>query len=515
MDQVVQTPFQSFKEFCQSKARAKRQDTPKRVYQDLTQNGDSSIINVVFTDFRTYSNQTTETTFEIRKKIYQDWKEKRFGPHFKLSQKHFKQVYKPLYENHKLHSLAARGFIKEKHILKWSKIEKKLPNDLNKIQSEEDITKLLEEVLKEEKEKEKRKQKDVEVGDDKNVNFTDILNFFLQTNGVEQNNPENDGGIDEVDNGGNDDEENTELTKLIDIFLRNIEVPQNDNQNNEGTDEVDNGNVVVVESNTGLANIFSRNIEVPQNDNQNNTGTSTSSDETSTIRKRIWKWRILVKNKQTSDKNPSISSEIQQQLPNSFKRKRKFENRDNTLEVFVLCFVLFLFYLTQFYLSWIKHYDKLVRETKKHRNENFSLSSRKPSRLADINLSSAKGGKLTDIQNGYGRFQNDLNPDPNENETMVLKIRIEQTIEDQTQTLKDELDQQLQTLKDETTIEDIDHYDHQNFQTLKDETTKEHLTQTLFIQQLTLGLTLILIFLWGFRKNLIKKIHIRFEKTIL
>ena len=50
------------------------------------------------------------------------------------------------------------------------------------------------------------------------------------------------------------------------------------------------------------------------------------------------------------------------------------------------------------------------------------LDNNKVSYDSDIILQSDKGGKLTDIQNGYGRFQNELNPDPNENETMKLKI---------------------------------------------------------------------------------------------
>merc|ERR1711988_1596516 len=50
------------------------------------------------------------------------------------------------------------------------------------------------------------------------------------------------------------------------------------------------------------------------------------------------------------------------------------------------------------------------------------LDNNKVSYNSPIKIGSSKGGKITDIQNGYARFQNDLNPNPNENETMDLEI---------------------------------------------------------------------------------------------
>ena len=139
--------FQNFKECHTSFLNAKQifKNTQQNIYQTLTksENGDSSIINSIFTDFLEFSNQTDKDTFQIPLKIYDEWKEKRFGLNFKLSFEQFRCVYKPLYQYPKLHFLASRGFIRAKHIRQWSKIEPHLPQDLNEIQSADDIKNLL------------------------------------------------------------------------------------------------------------------------------------------------------------------------------------------------------------------------------------------------------------------------------------------------------------------------------------------------------------------------------------
>ena len=143
----IKNALQNFRDYHLSYINAKKEyeNVQQNIYQTLTEseNGDSSIINSIFTDFLEFSNEKDKPTFQVQPKIYDEWKEKRFGSNFQLSVIHFKQVYKPLYQYPKLHFLASFGFIRAKHIRQWSKIEPHLPQDLNEIQSAEDITTLL------------------------------------------------------------------------------------------------------------------------------------------------------------------------------------------------------------------------------------------------------------------------------------------------------------------------------------------------------------------------------------
>ncbi len=133
--------FQNFKK-CHTKLD-ELENAQQNIYKTLTANGDSSIIKLIFTDFRDHTNQLDKPTFRIQPDKFEAWKELRFGSNFQLSLTTFKKAYKPLYQYPKLHYLASCGFIRAKHISKWTKIEPLLPQDLNEIQSVDDITRLM------------------------------------------------------------------------------------------------------------------------------------------------------------------------------------------------------------------------------------------------------------------------------------------------------------------------------------------------------------------------------------
>ena len=177
--------FQNFKECHTSFLNAKQifKNTQQNIYQTLTksENGDSSIINSIFTNFFEFSNQKDKPTFQIRPKIYDEWKEKRFGSNFQLSLIHFKCVYKPLYQYDKLHFLASFGFIRAKHIRQWSKIEPHLPQDLNEIQSADDITILLERLQKEDADNDGEEKKMEQIIAEKDERIAELEERLHQT----------------------------------------------------------------------------------------------------------------------------------------------------------------------------------------------------------------------------------------------------------------------------------------------------------------------------------------------
>jgi len=83
-----------------------------------------------------------------------------------LSVRTFRCRYKPLYIDGNLHTLAAKGFIRAKHIDNWATIKKRLPPNLREIQSAQCITNLYVRNVNEEDEDDEVNEEEEEVNEE-------------------------------------------------------------------------------------------------------------------------------------------------------------------------------------------------------------------------------------------------------------------------------------------------------------------------------------------------------------
>ena len=158
--------FEKFRNYHTSilEAHRKNNETQQNIYQHLTQNEGFSIINIIFSQYRLYSNQPGNSRFDISSSLFEKWKQEKFGNDFELGHQTFRDIYKKLYEFPSLHKLASRGFIHAEHIKQWSKIEPKLSSNLDEVVSADYLTNLLKQQREDDDEEKEEKEPFIDVG---------------------------------------------------------------------------------------------------------------------------------------------------------------------------------------------------------------------------------------------------------------------------------------------------------------------------------------------------------------